>query len=394
MKQYLNEVFEKVSGFNVWGAQTNNSDIIGLSWADPFYPNSTIDEDVKKACIHSLENNAVHYSYPIGLTEMRVAAAEKVLKTNGMKIDPTLEIVIVPGADTGLFYAMMPFISPGDEILILEPSYACNYNNAHLLGAVPVRVELNKDDFSINFDNLEKAITAKTKMLVLTNPNNPTGRSYTLAELTKLADFVTKHDIIVVVDQAFEDSVYSGYEMNTFAAIDDMHKRTVTVYSMSKGYGMCGFRVGYIVSNEKFIAAMGRYIVAVCGAPNTMAQHGAIEALKHSEIIERNRERFEERSMVAYDILTKLDFIKCVKPQAGFYLWIDVSAIGNNSEVCAFVKEDAKIAITSGAMYGGENSTHIRVVTAAINDDDKFAEVINILKNSLEKMYINNQEKL
>lgn len=354
-------------------------DCVQLCWADPYYPVSQLPAEIRQACLNALDNVGAHYTSPAGLAALRKAYAKKIKNDSGMDVDPDNEIIIAPGADSGLFYSMLPFIEPGssDEVLILSPSYTNNGTNAGLMGVKPVYVPLDESKgYRIDFDALENAVTENTRMIAITNPNNPTGRCYSEAELHQMADFVISHNLIAVVDQAFEDTVFSGNKMISLASLSGMRERTVTIRSMSKGFGLCGFRIGCITVPEAYCSSMQSLAVNVLGAPNTIAQYGALAALQIPEIAERNRAFFEKRTKRAYEMLTSISGINCIMPQAGFFLWPDVSSIGSALEVVQYCAEKAGVFFNPGNPFGHTGNDHIRIITASLTDDKAFYAAI------------------
>ena len=388
MREKLNPYFASLADRESNGFSGFGEGCDWLSWADPFYPVSELPKEVYDACVEALNGPGAHYTLPMGLEELRRVAAEKVRTFNGLDIDPMKELFIICGSDTGLFYAMMPFITPGagDEVLIFDPSYGGNFSDAALLGAKIVYVPLDvENDFAIDFHALEAAVTEKSKLLVMTNPNNPTGRSYTREELTRLAEFVEKHDLAVVVDQAFEDCVFSGHEMVTFAALPGMYERTTTVFSTSKGMGLCGFRVAYIVSCPRFSRAYQSAVVSVGGAPNTVAQYGAVAAFRNNGFVKRYAEIFEKRTLTSWEMLQDVPGIHCHKPDAGYFLWVDISELGTTQEIMDYVAQEARVMVSGGDMFGKLGKNHLRIITAAMGDDEKYYDAIRRLRDALVK---------
>jgi len=221
---------------------------------------------------------------------------------------------------------------------------------------------------------------------VLTNPNNPTGRSYTREELMKLAEFVEKHDLAVVVDQAFEDCVFSGHEMITFATLPGMFERTTTVFTTSKGMALCGFRVAYIVCCERTSKACQFALVSVAGAPNTVAQYGALAAFKNPEFLGRYSKLYEERTRRSWEILHGVPGTRMDMPDAGYYLWMDVSGLGEVQDVLDFIAEDAHVVVTGGRGFGKLGENHLRIITSAMSDDEKYYDAVRRLRASLDKL--------
>lgn len=385
MEEKLNPFFASLAESSSDAFSHFGEDCDWLCWADPFYPSSTLPEGVRAACIKALDGPAAHYTLPSGLSELRQAVAKKVREFNGLDVDPLKELFIIGGSDTGLFYAMMPYITPGagDEILIFDPSYMGNFTNAALLGAKAVHVDLNREDWSIDFDALEAAVTSHTKLLVMTNPNNPTGRSYTRQELLKLAAFVEKHDLAVVVDQAFEECVFSGHEMVTFAALPGMWERTSTVFTTSKGMGLCGFRVAYIVSCARTSRAYQRAVVSVGGAPNTLAQYGALAAFQDRSFVAQYAKVYESRTRRSWEMLQNIPGIRCHMPDAGYYLWVDVSQLGSAAELVDYIASQAKVVITGGSGFGRQGKDFLRIITISMDDDERYFKAMERLCHAL-----------
>lgn len=388
MREKLNPYFASLADSTANAFQRFGEGYDWLCWADPFYPSSLVPEQVRTACIEALDGPGSHYTVPMGLQALRYAAAEKVKQCNGLNIDPMKELFIIAGSDTGLFYAMMPFITPGagDEVLIFDPSYMGNFTNTALLGAKAVHVPLDVDNqYAIDFQALESAVTPRSKLLVLTNPNNPTGRSYTREELTRLARFVEDHDLAVVVDQAFEDCVFTGHEMVTFAALPGMYERTTTVFSTSKGMGLCGFRVAYIVSCPRFSHAYQSAVVAVGGAPNTVAQYGALAAFRNAGFLENYTARYEERTRRSWEMLRDIPGTHCDMPDAGYFLWMDVAKLGPVPDLLAYIAQEARVVVTGGDSFGHLGANHLRIITSAMGDDERYYDAIGRLRLALDK---------
>lgn len=384
----LNPYFASLADGSRDGFANFGADCDWLSWADPFYPSSKLPEHIRSACIEALDGPGAHYTLPVGLEPLRRAMAEKVQRVNGLQVDPMQELFVIGGSDTGLFYAMMPFITPGagDEVILPDPSYMGNFTNVALLGAKAVHVPLDASrDFTFDFDEMERAVTPHTRLLVLTNPNNPTGRCYTREELLALAAFVERHDLAVVVDQAFEDCVFSGHEMVTFAALPGMFERTTTVFTTSKGMGLCGFRVAYLVSCRRFSKAYQTALVAVGGAPNTVAQYGALAAFEEPEFLKDYVARYEERTRRTWEMLQTVPNIKCRMPDAGYYLWIDVSALDTPANVSRYLIDQARVGVAEGSGFGKQGSNHIRIITASLSDDVAYYTAVGRMCNALAK---------
>ena len=366
-------------------AKMSEQGVALMSWADPFYPDPSMPRHVADAMIDSINSGfASHYTTPIGNSELKKEIAKKLKKVNGLDVVPERNIIITPGSDAGLFFAMVPFINSGDEVMIIDPSYPNNFQNTEILGGVPVRIPVYAENgYQFEIRDFEERLTPKTKMIVLTNPNNPTTVSYRREKLEQLAEFVVKNDLIVVVDQAFEEPVFDGIEMVTIAALPGMWERTVTVFSISKGMGLSGLRVGYIVADDVIMDKMYGTAVSVIGATSTSAQMGAIAALKDCGFMEAYFETFDRRRKIVYEHLHDIPGVSMKVSESGFLSWVDVSKLGTESEIMAYLGEHAQVSINSGLPYGEKGKGHIRIVHGVFASDEELETAILRMRDAL-----------
>ena len=367
--------------------------VVMLSWADPFFFFFKLDYDVRAAIEKSLsDGTAQHYTAPIGNTELKETIAKKLSEDNHLSVNPKRNIVITPGSDAALFYSLVPFIGPGDEVMSVDPSYPNNFQAVQILGGIPVSVPVKPETgFEIEVEEFERRLTNRTKMVILTNPNNPTTVVYSRKSMEALADFVKKNDLIIVVDQAFEDIVFDEKEMVTMASLEGMFERTITIFSISKGFGLSGLRVGYIVAPDVLIDTMFASAVSVIGASNTASQLAAITALhKRKALLRDYKETFDYRRKVLYDALRDIPGVEMQIPQSAFLSWIDVSKLGSSDEIVNYLIEEAKVFVNSGNCYGGMGEGYIRLVQGCYRDDKMIEAIIQriraaLIKRSLEK---------
>lgn len=359
-----------------------------MAWADMFFPNPSIPESVKKATIEAIETGfPSHYTMPIGQLELREEIAKHVSKKINRDIDPSRNVVITPGSDAGFIFSLMPFLDNDDEVLIPDPCYPSNYMNCKLLGAKAISVPTYpEDNYQIRIEEMEKRVTDKTKMVILTHPNNPTTTVYRKDNLIALSEFIIKHDLILVCDQAFEDHIFDGIEFISPCTLPGMWERTVTICSMSKGYGLSGYRIAYIYTNEEFMDKYYGACVNVVGAPCTASSAGAIAALQDETILPEYYTRLERRRTIAYDILSTIPGVKMNKSESGILSWLDVSALGNSDEVVQYIKEHANVLVNDGAAYGEMGKGHIRIVTACFAKDEDCIVRLNRIKKALTQL--------
>ncbi len=344
-----------------------------MAWADMFYPDPSLPESVQRASMAVVESGmSSHYTLPVGLPELRRELAIHIREKDGITLDPCRNIIVTPGSDSGLLFAMMPFLEAGDEVLVPDPSYPNNYLNCKLLGAKAIHVPTyQEDNYQIRIEELEKRVSKKTKMVVLTHPNNPTTVVYRRKNLEKLAEFIVDNDLILVCDQAFEDHVFDDIEFVSPCTLPGMWERTVTVCSLSKGYGLSGYRIGYIYADDHIMDIYYGSAVNVVGAPCTVSTYGAIAALKDKSILPYYRDILDRRRRAAYEILGNLPGVNMNMNESGILSWLDISRLGTSQEVADYIAEHAKILVNQGTPYGKQGEGYIRIVTACFREEEE-----------------------
>ncbi len=355
-----------------------------MGWADPFMPDKSLPKHVEKAWIDAIKDqSSPHYTAPIGSLELKKKIAEKLKKVNKMEVDPERNILITPGSDSGLYFAILPFIHSGDEVIIPSPSYPNNFLDVEIMGGKVVPVELSAGNgYQLDISKMEEVISDRTKMVILSHPNNPTTTVYNRESLEKLQQFLIKYDLILVCDQAFEDFTY-GNEMITPASLPGLFNRTISVFSFSKGMGFSGLRVGYIVCADTIMDSLFANAVGVVGATSTSAQKAILAAMEHPEFMQEFCEAFDYRRHKAFEILNAIPNVKVDLPESGFLCWVDVSELGDSSEIAAYLVKKAKVSVNDGLNYGPGGAGHLRIVLGVYKDNDKVINALNRIKSAL-----------
>lgn len=388
MRDKMDPVYAELEApdFGGYEAFRSRTDIDFFGWADPYFPDPFMPESVKRGILKSLDTNASHYTLPVGDLKLREAVAERVRKLNGITVDPNKNIVITSGSDISFNYAMRPFLIPGqnEEVLMATPSYAGNFTAPGLMGGVAVPVPTYAEDgYDLRIEEFEKRLTPKTKIVAITNPNNPTTTVYRKETLLKLADFIIRNDLILFIDQCFEDSVFDGHEMFQIINVPGMFERTILVSSFSKGMGLCGLRLAYIVAHEEIMGVLQACAVNYVGAPNTMVQYGIMEALKEPDFMEELRKEFQKRGSECCRLLSGIPGIYCHKPEAGFFLWLETDGLGTSDEICGYLLNTAKVAVSSGNMFGPLGAHGIRIIIGAKKDYEECIAVVKRIREAL-----------
>lgn len=355
-----------------------------MGWADPFMPDRSMPDHIRDALITAIEDeSSPHYTAPIGNSMLKERIAQKLERVNHLKVDPQRNILITPGSDSGLYFSLLPFIHDGDEVMIPCPSYPNNFLDVKIMGGVPIPIILKEENgYQLDLKQMEQKLTAKTKLVLLTHPNNPTTTVYSQESLRALCSFVISHDLILVVDQAFEDYTF-GNELITPASLPGMFERTVTVFSFSKGMGLSGLRVGYIVCADTIMDTMFANAVAVLGATSTAAQNGIIAAFSDTSFMKKFNDAYDIRRKAAYEIFNSIPGVSCQLPESGFLCWVNVSRLGDSSEIVDYLLNHAHVSVNDGKNYGPGGEGHFRIVLGVYKDTQKVIDALNRIKKSL-----------
>jgi aspartate/methionine/tyrosine aminotransferase len=356
-----------------------------LAWADPYLPDGHLPQSVADAMRGAVDaGEGSHYDLPVGSDDLRRAIADKVGRRLGRVIDPERNVLVTPGSDSGLYFALMSVLSPGDEILVPTPCYPSNLAIPDLLGATAVIVPLRAtDNYQIDVDDLIQATTENTRALILTLPNNPTTTVQRPEVMTRLAEFLTERDLLLICDQAFEDLVFDGIDMIPPAALPELWQRTISVHSFSKGYGLSGLRVGYLIADEHLLQPLLASAVLVLGAPNTLAQVGASAALGDDTLLPANFDEFEARRTLLHSALTDIPGVTMRPSESGILSWIDVSALGTALDVARHLRDSAGVIVNEGDAYGPGGEGHLRVVHGAFRDRGRFTAAVQRMRTAL-----------
>lgn len=325
---------------------------------------------IREACVYSLERGYTMYTSNYGMLELREEIARCLERDYSLSYDPADEILVTVGVSEGYDLAIRALIDPGDEVVVHEPSYVSYKPCTIFAGGEPVVVETRvEEEFKLMPEDLEKGITDKTKALVLSYPNNPTGATMGRKELEEIADIVLEHDLIVVSDEVYDKLTYEGRPCS-FASLNGMQERTVLLNGMSKAYAMTGWRIGYAASSSEVIEAMMKiHQYGMLCAP-IMSQMAAIEALKNGErgVLEMRQQYIERRNLIVRR-LNEMG-LECFNPKGAFYAFPSVRVTGLSSEEFAEeLLKKKKVAVVPGNAFGECGEGFVRCSYAAsIND--------------------------
>lgn len=331
-------------------------------------PDFVTPKYIRDAACESLISGSTSYTSNYGKLTLRNAIAEKLAKENNIIVDPETEIIVTVGGEEAMTATLLSLLDAGDEVLLSSPGYEPYSSIAHLANAVPVYVPLaENDNWRFDLNALESCITPRSKLLVLCTPANPTGTIMDKESLEKLSNICIKHDLLVVADEAYERVLYDGHQHVSIASLPGMKERTVTIHSFSKSYSMCGFRIGYIATDQSLAKIIIRCHQKMVLCATSFAQDAALAALqKESKEIEQMLHEFDKRRLIIYNALREMD-LPCSKPQAAFYVFPNVSGLGMDGDTFAerFLREYG-VAVVPGSEFGelGKNNVRISYATS------------------------------
>lgn len=316
-------------------------DVIGLGAGEPDFDTP---DNVKQAAIEAINAGKTKYTAPDGIPELKQAIADKFERENGISYQ-TSEISVACGGKHIIYNAIMATINPGDEVLIPAPYWVSYPDITLLAGGTPVAIEAGADaGFKLSPEQLEAAITDKTKWLIFNSPSNPTGAAYTAEEIKGLTDVLLKHPHVwILADDIYEHLTYGDFEFKSLVAVEPKLKdRTLTMNGVAKAYAMTGWRIGYAGGPTELIAAMRKVQSQSTSNPCSISQWASVEALNGPQdfMIER-RDAFEKRRDLVVELLNKAEGIYCPVPEGAFYVYPSIEGcIGKTTQDGTVINTD------------------------------------------------------
>jgi aminotransferase len=339
-------------------------DIIGLHAGEPDF--ETPKHVVEAGC-RALREAYTHYTHTAGLLQLREAISRKLLEENGVEADPKTEITVTAGGYAAIFAAIQATVDPGDEVMILEPSWPSYAGFVRLADGVPVSAALRCPDFEPNRAEIEQHITDKTKMIVVNSPNNPTGLVYSSNCLLEIARLAKEHDVLILADEVYAKLIFDGNKHFSIASRSEFKDTTITVNSFSKTYAMTGWRVGYAVANETITSDIRKIHGYMVSCAPSSAQKAALEALLGPQdcVSEMVEEYLRRRDQIVAG-LNDIDGFQCGVPKGTFYAFPNVSKLGITSmKVAEELLERAKTATIPGSAFGDAGEGYLRLSFAS-----------------------------
>lgn len=376
---YLNAQFDLIRqsatvamADRILALKASGQKIVGLQVGDPDFATHPAIMDV---AMQAIQNGLTHYGPSRGYPDLLAATASKLARDEGVSYDPASEILITHGGIHAYYTAMQSILNPGDDVLVPDPSWATHSNMAVMLRGNVIRVPAPAENgFIPHFESWEKALTPRTRVIVLNYPSNPTGAYPTREYLRKLQDFAKAHDLWIVSDEVY-GSLYYGDKPTSAAAFDGAKGRTLLVNSLSKSYAMTGWRVGFLAAPKQVIdhALKAGQNSITCVAP--FIQKAAAFALTDPEIQEvtaNMRSAYARRRELVLRIAREYESEKVLvtPPQGAFYFFLDFRPLKISSlEICERILDEAGVGLVPGAAFGEQGEGFVRMTIAASDED-------------------------
>jgi aspartate aminotransferase len=358
-------------------------DVISFGAGEPDFDTPS---RIKEAAIRAIQSGQTKYTEVGGIPELRAAVCHKFKRDNGLDYAPD-EVTVSCGAKHTLYNLVMALVNPGDEVLIPSPYWVSYPEQVRLLGGVPVAVATDEaTGFELDAAELRRAVTPRTKMIILDSPGNPTGAVFSARALAEVAQLAEERDLWVVSDECYEALTYEGRHVSIASLSPRAKARTIVVNTCSKAYAMTGWRIGYAAGPKPLIKAMTDVQSQVTSNPTSIAQWAAVEALSGpQDEVAKMAGEFDRRRRVIIDGLNAIPGVRCAMPRGAFYAFPNVSglfgkrgkggALRGSADVSAFLLDEARIATVAGVDFGSD--AHIRL---------SYATGLETIREGLQRM--------
>jgi len=365
-------------------------DVISLSLGEPDF---NTPDYVKTAAKKAIDDNYSKYPPVPGYDDLRAAISKKFREENGLEYTPE-QIVVSAGGKHSLINVILSIVNFGDEVIILAPYWVSYYDQIILAGGKPVIIRATlENDFKVRPEQIEAAITDKTRLLIFNSPSNPTGMVYTGDEIGKIADVIGRHEgLFVISDEIYEHIIFEGLHVS-MASFKSIYDRVITVNGVSKGYAMTGWRIGYIGAPVWISRAcnklQGQFTSGVC----SIAQRAALAAIQGNDGSRQvMKEAFQRRRDLVCNLLSDIEGMKIRVPQGAFYVMPDISSflgksdgngtIANSDDLALYLLDKAQVAVVGGGAFGAPECIRISYATS----DELLVEAVKRIKSALSRL--------
>ena len=352
-------------------------DVIDFTLGDPDVPTH---QKIKDAGCKAIQDSKTRYSQNAGLLELRNVISDYYIRKEGFEYDPISEIMVTVGAMEGLYLALLSITNPGDEYIIPAPYYVNYGQMVHMCGGIPVIIDKPAEEpLTFRIEDIEAAITPKTKAIIINTPTNPSGKIISWNKIEKLAELAKKHDLYVISDEVYKCLIYGENKFKSIVSIEGMRERTILTNSLSKEFCMTGWRIGYVLANKEIVANMTKLQENVCACAPLPSQYAAIEALSSKEDYSANMKSiFSERRDALVSGINSIKGLSCTPPDATFYLMVDISKTGLKSfDFACKLLDSVHVAVVPGVTYGQSCDNYVRIA---------FTKNVDVINQGVERI--------
>lgn len=384
--KYLNQnlVKTKPSGIRKFFSIAEELDnVISLGVGEPDF---LTPWHIRNTAIDYLDKGATRYTANAGLASLRAEICDFYARKYNIEYNSKTEALVTVGGSEGIDMAIRSVISPGDDVLLVEPCFVCYRPIVEICGGNVITINTKaEDNFKLTAEEIEAAVTPKTKLIIMLYPNNPTGAVMRKEDLVKIIPVIKKHDLLVLTDEIYSALTYGNEAHTSIASLPGMKERTIVINGFSKTYSMTGWRLGYALAPAEIISQMTKlHQFAIMSAP-TNSQYAAIEALKYGDAdIEKMREEYDLRRRYTVSRFNEMG-LTCFEPEGAFYAFPSIKSTRLSSDdFCEKLIMDKRVAVIPGNAFGDCGEGHIRVSYCySIDNIKKAADRIEEFVNSL-----------
>lgn len=361
-------------------------DVIDFTLGDPDIPPH---QAIKDAGCRAIQEGRTRYSQNAGLLELREVISQYCKKKEHIDYNPLDEIIVTVEAMEGLYLSLLSLLNPGDEVIIPAPYYVNYEQMVQMCHAKPIVVD-NPDGEKLGFkvEDVEKAITDKTKVIIINTPSNPSGKIIPAEKIEALATLAKQYDLVIISDEVYKCLIYGDSKFKSIVNIEGMRERTILVNSLSKEFCMTGWRIGYVLAPSEVIAAMTKLQENVAACAPLPSQYAAIEALSGKDDYSANMVNiFTKRRNILVKGINNISKLSCETPEATFYLMVDISGTGMKSEEFAIaLLKTVHVAVVPGITYGRSCDNYVRM--AFTLKEDKIQEGMKRIQTFINQFFL------
>ena len=370
--------------------KADGMDVVGFGAGEPDFDTPDM---IKDAAIDSIKKGFTKYTPAPGTPALRERIARKFREENGIKVEAA-QVVVSCGAKHSITNACMALLNEGDEVIIPAPYWVSYPDMVRLAGGIPVILETcEENQFRVQPEDLEKAITSKTKMFILNSPSNPTGAMYHRADLEKLASVLNKTNVVVLSDEIYEKLVYGDAEFVSYASLsDETLQKTITINGASKAYSMTGWRIGYACGPLNVMKAIASMQSHATSNPTSFAQTATVVAIESAAAeVEKMRQEFDRRRAYMVETLNKIPGIQCAMPEGAFYAFPNISGclgkyhgsvkIEGSASFADLLLGEHMVAVVPGMAFGADQNIRLSYATGMANIEKGLVRISEFCSN-------------